>query len=64
MAGRSMIIKAYLCRISPDQAYRLLKSLMLKSKIRMQGTKKGPGTRRTHNYTRAYIFALAYTRYA
>lgn len=32
---------ADLCRISPDQAYRLLKSLMLKSKIRMHGTKKG-----------------------
>ena len=32
---------ADLCRISPDQAYRLLKSLMLKSKIRMHGTKRG-----------------------
>ena len=32
---------ADLCRISPDQSYRLLKSLMLKSKIRMHGTKRG-----------------------
>jgi ATP-dependent DNA helicase RecG len=32
---------ADLCRISPDQAYRLLKSLILKNKIRMHGTKRG-----------------------
>lgn len=32
---------ADLCRISPDQAYRLLKSLMLKNKVRMHGAKRG-----------------------